>query len=170
MIRGHLKIIVLKGLSEKPMTGYSLMKYVNEKIGIKPSPGSMYPLLKNFEKRGMIKSKESNGKKTFSLTKQGLKKIKELQKHKEEMHEKAVKSFKIMEAITGEKTAESKLINLLEKLKDGDPFEELNPELEKLSILMLDLLEKEQIEKNKKKIKKIFKDAYSELKKISKEK
>ncbi|MGC9385283.1 MAG: PadR family transcriptional regulator, partial [Kosmotogaceae bacterium] len=63
MIRGHLKVMVLKGLSEKRMTGYSLMKYIDEKIGVKPSPGSMYPLLKDLEKEDLIRSKKIDNKK-----------------------------------------------------------------------------------------------------------
>ena len=167
MIRGHLKIMVLKGLSEKPMTGYSLMNYINEKIGIKPSPGSMYPLLKSLEENKLIKSKEIDSKKIFALTPKGKNTIKELWKHKEEMHEKAVKSLKIMETITGEKTTEHKL---MQRMKEGDPFKELNPELSKFRALLIDMLNKGRIEKNKKALKKIFKDAYKELKKISKSK
>ncbi len=165
MIRGHLKVMVLKGLSEKPMTGYSLMRYINEKVGIKPSPGSMYPLLKNLEENKLIKSKEKDSKKEFSLTEKGKKIIKELWKQKDAIHEKAMKSIKIMETITGEKNVEHKL---MARMKEGDPFKELNPELSKFRAVLIEMLNKGKLEKNKKEIKKIVAKAHKELKKISK--
>ena len=45
MLRGFLRIVVLKALAESPKSGYALMKYIEERIGSKPSSGSMYPLL-----------------------------------------------------------------------------------------------------------------------------
>jgi DNA-binding PadR family transcriptional regulator len=52
---GHLKILVLTILNERPMSGYALMKEIERRTGFwRPSPGSIYPLLKSLEDGGMI--------------------------------------------------------------------------------------------------------------------
>ncbi|MEM2663238.1 MAG: PadR family transcriptional regulator, partial [Metallosphaera sp.] len=40
----------------------------------KPSPGSLYPVLKNLIREGLVKVEERDGKKVYSLTDEGLKK------------------------------------------------------------------------------------------------
>jgi DNA-binding PadR family transcriptional regulator len=43
MIRGHLRFLALNALAKKDMSGYELMKFFEQAIGKKPSPGSIYP-------------------------------------------------------------------------------------------------------------------------------
>ena len=61
MLRGFLKIVVLKALAESPKSGYSLMKFIEERVGSKPSSGSMYPLLDSLKTEGLVEAKVSVG-------------------------------------------------------------------------------------------------------------
>ncbi|MEM0174111.1 MAG: PadR family transcriptional regulator, partial [Sulfolobaceae archaeon] len=71
--RGVLKFMVLEALSTKPMDAYEIIKYIYEKFNglYKPSPGSIYPILKNMIKRNMIEVREVDGKKIYEITQLG---------------------------------------------------------------------------------------------------
>lgn len=73
MGRGDVRAAVLALLAEKPMHGYQLIHEIEERSGgvWKPSPGSVYPTLQLLADEGLISAKESNGRKTYSLTEEG---------------------------------------------------------------------------------------------------
>ncbi len=73
MGRGDVRSAVLTLLAEKPMHGYQLIQEIEERSGgaWKPSPGSVYPTLQLLADEGLIIAKESNGRKTYSLTEEG---------------------------------------------------------------------------------------------------
>lgn len=73
MGRGDVRAAVLALLAEKPMHGYQLIHEIEERSGgaWKPSPGSVYPTLQLLADEGLISAKESNGRKTYSLTDEG---------------------------------------------------------------------------------------------------
>ncbi len=73
MGRGDVRSAVLTLLAEKPMHGYQLIQEIEERSGgsWKPSPGSVYPTLQLLADEGLIIAKESNGRKTYSLTDEG---------------------------------------------------------------------------------------------------
>lgn len=73
MGRGDVRAAVLALLVEKPMHGYQLIHEIEERSGgaWKPSPGSVYPTLQLLADEGLISAKESNGRKTYSLTDEG---------------------------------------------------------------------------------------------------
>ena len=52
--RGLLRFLVLKFLSEKPMSGAEIVNKIEHETGgkWKPSPGSIYPLLAGLQERG----------------------------------------------------------------------------------------------------------------------
>ena len=53
--RGHLKILILKMLSEKPLHGYGIMQELKERYGLPhPSPGTIYPILASLRRSGLI--------------------------------------------------------------------------------------------------------------------
>jgi len=74
MGRGDVRAAVLALLAEKPMHGYQIMAEIEERTGgtWKPSPGSVYPTLQLLADEGLIRAEESNGRKTYSLTPEGL--------------------------------------------------------------------------------------------------
>jgi DNA-binding PadR family transcriptional regulator len=73
--RGLLRFIVLKFLSEKPMSGAEIVNKVKRETGgkWKPSPGSIYPLLAGLQERGFTQesSHVESGMKHYSLTDNG---------------------------------------------------------------------------------------------------
>ena len=79
--RGLLRFIVLKFLSEKPISGVEIVKRINQKTKgkWKPSPGSIYPLLLWLHQNGFTteSSKNESTIKQYKLTSEGRAFIKE---------------------------------------------------------------------------------------------
>ncbi len=77
--RGYYKAIVLYLLSSGPMSGYEMIKTIEGffKGKIKPSPGTIYPLLKFLEEEGYITSEEhyvgKKLKRIYKITEEGRK-------------------------------------------------------------------------------------------------
>ena len=72
-MRGLLGFLILFLLSKKPMHGQELAAEIaNRKGERKPSPGTIYPALKNLKEMGFIMGEEKEGKTiTYSLTPKG---------------------------------------------------------------------------------------------------
>lgn len=83
--RGMVEPAILRVLSEKPMHGYEIISTLEEKShGMwRPSAGSIYPTLQLLEEKGLVKSTDVEGKKSYELTDEG---VKENEKHAE-MHD-----------------------------------------------------------------------------------
>ncbi|MCX6777479.1 MAG: PadR family transcriptional regulator [Candidatus Micrarchaeota archaeon] len=67
-MKGFLSYLILWNLNGRSMTGAELAKEFEKRRGSKPSPGTIYPVLKELKKKGLISS--DNGK-AYSLTKRG---------------------------------------------------------------------------------------------------
>ena len=76
-MRGFLTFIVLRMLSKQHLSGEEIRKEIEKRRGSKPSPGTIYPVLKTIHSNGWIKEidKESKEKK-YVLTQQGKKELK----------------------------------------------------------------------------------------------
>ena len=72
--RGQFKFALLELLAAEPMHGYQLIKAMEEKTGglYTPSPGSVYPNLQLLEDMQLIASNETDGKKMYHITNEGL--------------------------------------------------------------------------------------------------
>ncbi len=74
-VRGMLKIWLLFFLNKKPMSGYELMKKVEEFTGGKVvlKPGAVYPMLRKLVKEGLIEvvGKGKRNKSVYRITKEG---------------------------------------------------------------------------------------------------
>ena len=76
-MKGFLSFIVLKLISKKNMSGDDIRKELAKRRGSKPSPGTIYPVLKSLRKSGFIKEIKDGGKiKKYNLTKKGQKEVK----------------------------------------------------------------------------------------------
>jgi DNA-binding PadR family transcriptional regulator len=71
MLKGLLKIAMLKIISENKATGYQIIKKVTELTGETPSTGSIYPLLKSMQTKAWIKGTTQNGKTIYEITPTG---------------------------------------------------------------------------------------------------
>ncbi|MEO3784598.1 PadR family transcriptional regulator [Actinocorallia sp. B10E7] len=71
--RGGVRAAILLLLGEGPRNGYQIIQEAEERSGgaWKPSPGAVYPALQQLADEGLIRSEESDGRKTFALTDEG---------------------------------------------------------------------------------------------------
>lgn len=74
MRKGDVRSAVLRLLAESPMHGYHIIHEIEERSGgaWKPSPGSVYPTLQLLVDEGLLESKETKGRRTYSLTSTGV--------------------------------------------------------------------------------------------------
>jgi len=85
LVRGLLPLFLLTLLRERPMHGNDMMRSIEEmSTGTwKPSPGSVYPLLRRMERDGMIAGKwqRTRGapKRVYHLTSRGRTRISKMQ-------------------------------------------------------------------------------------------
>lgn len=80
--RGDIRIFLLWSLCERPMHGYELIRFFEEKThGLwSPSAGSVYPTLQLLEEQGLVTGKNIGGKRVFTITKDGRKAAEEMPK------------------------------------------------------------------------------------------
>jgi len=76
-MRGFLSFIVLRLISKKDMSGEDISEEIEKRRGTKPSPGTIYPVLKSLSRNGFIEETKEEGKeKKYRLTKKGKEEIK----------------------------------------------------------------------------------------------
>jgi DNA-binding PadR family transcriptional regulator len=71
---GHLRLVILQQIAEKPSYGYEIMKAIEEKLAgaYSPSPGVIYPTLTLLEEEGLaIVSSTEGNRKLYVATEQG---------------------------------------------------------------------------------------------------
>lgn len=107
MRQGFLKFYLLKLLGERAMSGYALMKRIEEETGFwRPSPGSIYPLLAALEDAGLIHHRAEGDKKIYSLTAKGEETLAQAQEAKAEAHEGIRRSIRVLAGIFGEEATQ----------------------------------------------------------------
>jgi DNA-binding PadR family transcriptional regulator len=85
--KGDLKYVLLDLLKDKPRHGYEIIRELEEMShGLyKPSAGAVYPTLQMLEEMGYAESTERDGKRIYTITKDGLKFLDERQDSAEEV-------------------------------------------------------------------------------------
>ena len=76
-MKGFLSFLVLRLISKKSMSGEEIRREIEKRRGQKPSPGTIYPVLKILSENGWIEAKEQGKEKIYRLTKDGQKELKE---------------------------------------------------------------------------------------------
>ena len=77
-MRGFLSFLVLRLISKNNMSGEELRCELERRKGSKPSPGTIYPVLKTLsEYRWIEEIQEGKKEKKYKLTKSGEKELKE---------------------------------------------------------------------------------------------
>ena len=73
MKRGDVRAAIIRLLAESPMHGYQIIHEIQTRSGgvWKPSAGSVYPALQLLADEGLVTSKETAGRRTYSLSKSG---------------------------------------------------------------------------------------------------
>ncbi len=79
--KGDLKYVILNLLKSKPSHGYEIIRALEELFHgfYTPSAGSVYPTLQMLNDMGYVNSSEQDGKKTYTITDEGKKFLKEQQ-------------------------------------------------------------------------------------------
>jgi PadR family transcriptional regulator PadR len=70
-MRGMLSFYILWLLSKKSMYGQEIAAEIAMRRGSKPNPGTIYPALKELERRDLVESCTKGRKTTYYLTKKG---------------------------------------------------------------------------------------------------
>ena len=76
-MRGFLTFLVLRLISKKNISGEEISKEIEKRKGSKPSPGTIYPVLKYLKENGLIHEIQDTGKlKRYTITKKGERELK----------------------------------------------------------------------------------------------
>ena len=142
MMKGYLRLIVMKTLSDKRLSGYGLIKQIEKDTGSwKPSFGSVYPLLDKLLKEKLVEVRAEDRRKVYSLTGAGKKHLK--------LIDKIEMNF---------------MLEIFNSLKKGQlPFKELNPELNEFRATVFEAY---STGKDRKKLKNILKETVKKIKSI----
>ncbi len=147
MIHGHLRLGVLHALAKEPHTGYDLMKLIGSELGTKPSPGSIYPLMRQLYQQGLVSIKVLGKQKEYTLTSQGKNALDKFLENKDLILNSLRSSMKWYEAVAGSNVASDTIV-MLERMRSGKaPFGPLSSEMVTLRNLALRATEKELSQK-----------------------
>lgn len=130
MLTGYLRLIVMKNLVDKKLSGYDLIKEIQQNTGTwKPSFGSIYPLLEKLLKEKLVQVEAKGRRKIYYLTKEGKKELELIDKSKNSLVDKMVAAWKAFGRIADEKD-KSFMVEVFNSIKKGQlPFKDFNPEL-----------------------------------------
>jgi len=166
-IKGGLKLIVLKILNDGDFTGYGLIKEIKYKTGFwKPSPGSIYPLMNDLLKKGLVICKKEKNQKIYSITKKGKAIYKKIFSKKDKMIQDLFEGIKFLEALGEDKKELKRIIDFLKGFEKGDfPFKE---NYESLIEFRTTFFKVAKDKKNSREVNKILKEASKKLSKLRK--
>jgi len=164
MMAGYLRLIVMKTLSNKKLSGYGLIKQIEKDTGTwKPSFGSIYPLLEKLLKERLVQVEAQGRKKIYFLTHEGKKHLKIIDKSKDTLVDKLIATWSAFGKITDRREM-GFMLEIFNSLKKGQlPFKELNPELNELRATIFELYTSGN---DRKKMKAILRLAVKKLKSI----
>jgi len=124
-MRGKLKLFILIALKDSSKSGYDLIKFIENKTGHKPSPGSIYPVLKSLVKKKLLKVTIKGRKKIYSLTKAGREKVKSIHKIREAIIKQHLEGMKLLQSFGVSVLTKREHLRFLKEF----PFKVLNPEM-----------------------------------------
>jgi len=80
-MRGMLSFLILFLISKKEMSGQEITKELEKRRGEKPSPGTVYPALKQLREQELIKENRKGKEINYTLTKKGKEGLIHAKKH-----------------------------------------------------------------------------------------
>ena len=102
VFRGYMKLVTLYVLRERPSHVYGLIKSIEDLVGVRPSTGVIYPILRSSIRDGLVVMESSvvDGRvvKTYRLSEEGLK---YLELHRDELRDalRLAESFKKLRSV-----------------------------------------------------------------------
>jgi DNA-binding PadR family transcriptional regulator len=91
--RGDLKYAILAILKDGPRHGYDIMLEMEQRRGMRPSPGSIYPALQFLEEGEYVTGAERDGKRVYTITENGLRLLSERDASATDDEERAAGTF-----------------------------------------------------------------------------
>lgn len=85
VIKSFMDILILKEMTNSPLSGYDIISLIHKRYGILMSSGSIYSLLYSLERNGLIKSLQNPRKRVYKLTEKGEQNLKDIAKANEEI-------------------------------------------------------------------------------------
>ncbi|WP_117354602.1 PadR family transcriptional regulator [Acidilobus sp. 7A] len=82
LLKGLATFLILAELADRPKCGYEIGKEISKKVGGKLPPGYVYVMLGTLERKGLVESERSAGrKKEYRLTESGVRFLIEHEEH-----------------------------------------------------------------------------------------
>lgn len=164
MMTGYLRLIVMKTLANRKLSGYDLIKEIEKATGTwKPSFGSIYPLLEKLLKEKLVEVEVQGRKKLYFLTNEGKKHFRIINKNQGIIVDKMIATWNAFRKITDKKEI-GFMLEIFNSLKKGQlPFKELNPELNEFRATVFDIY---TTGKDRRKVKSILKQAIKNLRAV----
>jgi DNA-binding PadR family transcriptional regulator len=159
--KSYIKLHVLKELAKESLSGYDLMAELGEFGGKKPSPGYIYPLLKDLLDNEYISLKKEKRRKVYHITIKGKKFLEAMQTTQEQTIKD---SLEALEPIS-EKEELEKIFKLRSQFQKFKPRLFRDMDTEKLLKILSDLYSRNDTIINRQ-IKKIIAQAIEKLEKI----
>lgn len=169
ILQDKLKTLILRHLSKESLSGYGLIKQIEETTGWKPSYGSMYPMLEQLHNENIVVFKEEGRRKIYSLTAKGKLEFNALGKKQKELIQKVRKSMALMAHLLGSDNKKHDMImdSFLSAMERGElPFKDVMQASTDMKLAFWELHQKNLIKKNKQKINTIISDATKKLRKL----
>lgn len=163
-MRGYLRLIVMKTLSDKRLSGYDLIKQIEKHTGTwKPSFGSIYPLLDKLLKEHLVQVEVLGRRKLYFLTEEGKKHLAVIDKSKNELVDRLIAAWNAFGKITDRREMNF-MMEIFNSLKKGQlPFKEFNPELNEFRATIYEL---HSSNKDSKKVKVLLRQTVRKLRAI----
>ena len=164
MMAGYLRLIVMKTLADKKLSGYGLIKEIERNTGTwKPSFGSIYPLLEKLLKEKLVDFDVQGRRKVYFLTPEGKKHLRIIDKSKNTLVDKLIATWNAFGKIT-DKREMNFMLEVFNSLKKGQlPFKELNPELNEFRATVYEVYSSG---KDSRKVKYVLRETIKKLKSI----
>ncbi len=164
MMAGYLRLIVMKTLADRKLSGYDLIKQIEKETGTwRPSFGSIYPLLEKLLKEKLVDFDVQGRKKVYFLTSEGKKHLGIIDKSKNTLVDRLIGTWKAFGKIT-DKREMNFMLEVFNSLKKGQlPFKEFNPELNEFRATIYEVY---SAGKDSRKVKSILRKTIKKLKSI----
>ncbi len=165
-MKGQLRNITLKLLSEKPMSGSELVNTIEKQLGWKPSYGSMYPLLEQLLSEKLVTCKEEKKKKKYTLTEKGKKELQKNKKNKESLVKLLNKTYGIMKEVYGVDASDIDE-KLAEQITEGKiAIEDIQQESIDMKKEIYRIMKSKNYKNNKTELKKILHETIQNMKRL----
>jgi DNA-binding PadR family transcriptional regulator len=167
MYPGQLRTMVLMSLHTEATTGYGIIKSIRDLTGYwKPSTGSLYPVLAELAKEGLITSCIKGRKKIFSLTASGEAHLHSCLDERDRLLDQLISHVRLSGHLCKMKES-SFMVDMLERIKKNHhPFGSSTGPLISLRDEIMRLIKAGRMEPNNEKVSAIIRKCVNDLRDI----